>query len=897
VGRGVELDQVKELLSEARLVTLTGAGGIGKTRLALEVGARLLQDYEDGVWLVELAGLTDPTLVPQAVANALGFMSRPGLGPIESLVSLLGARELLCVLDNCEHLIEATARLADIMLKHCPGLRILATSRDVLGVGGEVTCRVPSMPMPAVQRSHTLDELRACETVQLLVQRARAARPGFELNDDNAPSVVRICQRVDGIPLAIELVAARIRGMSMSAIDERIADRFNLVAGGSRVSMPRQRTLQATFDWSHDLLSEEEKRVFRRLSVFVGGFTLDAAEAVYHLDEAEGTDQSSIESLAGLVDKSLVISQEGVDAAGRYRLLEPIRQYAYDRLFEAQEADAARREHAEFYLTLGEDMSRELRGPRQRSAAMARVAEDVDNFRACFGWALSYDPPAALQLGVALERFWAMKSATEGREWMQRALELYDARDSLRAHALYDAAFWAWNCGDFDEARRLGNESLALARGLGSDLYTGQALSALAVVASSERPEGWLAYCRSLCDQAERHIRAADDLEALGRLLNNYGCILQMGGDLINARAKIEEALGLARGRNDIWMITATLESLAQVEYESGETGNAERDWKQVLELAGPLGDQIESARALVGLARLVVASQPERSLLLLGAASSLVKFPDVGDPDMAEVIEDAQRKSQALLGDEVSEAIWHRGTNMSLLEAVRFALGEAALADLATTATPIAGAAQTDDRNAFVREGEFWSLTYQGVAAHLKDSKGLRDIARLLAIPGREVAAVDLASGELVGIAGGTATLGELGLGVEGDGGEALDAEARAQYRARLSDLEEDIAEAEADNDPERTSRAREEREFLLAELRAAVGLGGRSRRVLDPAERARKAVTGRIRDAVSHIETAHPELGRHLRRSVRTGSFCVYDPAEPSDWRLSGGEPGTHP
>jgi predicted ATPase len=304
--------------------------------------------------------IADGTLVPETVASALGFAAQQGLTPTESLIRVLGSRDLLCVLDNCEHLIDAVAQLAHSVLRHCSGLRILATSRDVIGVEGEVTWRVPSMQTPDLRGTHTLGELRGCETVQLLVQRAQAARPGFELNSDNSLSVIRICQRTDGIPLAIELVAARVRGMSVTAIDERIADRFNLVTGGSRVSMPRQRTLQATFDWSYDLLGQEEKRVFRRLSVFAGGFTLDAAEAVCRADEVETTVVPVIDSISSLVDKSLVISQEGAGQAGRYRLLEPIRQYADAQLSDLHESEAVRSRHAQFFLAHRTDVKQTM---------------------------------------------------------------------------------------------------------------------------------------------------------------------------------------------------------------------------------------------------------------------------------------------------------------------------------------------------------------------------------------------------------------------------------------------------------------------------------------------------------------------------------------------------------
>ncbi len=260
VGRESEVEDIAEVVSRAHLVTLTGAGGIGKTRLALEVASRLVSEYEHGVWLVELAGLVDPELVPQTMLTALGSMTHPVKPPIDSLMNFLEARDVLCVLDNCEHLVDACAQLTSELLKHCSGLRILATSRQVLGVDGEVTWPVPSMATPDPERPYTLEDLQRCEAVQLLMQRGDAARPGFRVSDANASSTARICQRLDGIPLAIELVAARLRSMSINAIAERIDDQFTLLVGGSRVAMPRQRTLKATFDWSHGLLGHEEQR-------------------------------------------------------------------------------------------------------------------------------------------------------------------------------------------------------------------------------------------------------------------------------------------------------------------------------------------------------------------------------------------------------------------------------------------------------------------------------------------------------------------------------------------------------------------------------------------------------------------------------------------------------------
>ena len=595
--------------------------------------------------------------------------------------------------------------------------------------------------------------------------------------------------------------------------------------------------------------------------------------------------KSCLVSLTGLVDKSLVVALEGAHGADRYRLLEPIRQYAVERLAQAHESDDVRRLHARYFLDLGDEAFTQLRGSKQR-VWMKRVDNELDNFRTCFGWALGQNPRAALQLAVALERHWIRNSPAEGRDWLTKVLKKHEARDELRARALYNAAFWAWYRGDASESREVAAECLAIAQELQSDLYVGQALMALATAASSDRAEGSLAYSISTFDLAEQHIRLSGDVEALRRLLNNYGCTLHDSGDLAGARAKIDEALALARERDDSTHIAAFLGSLAEIEYASGETESAGAHWKQELAIERELGGGLNAAYAFCGLAQLAMDDQPERSLRLLGAAGALMNT--AGVDEFVKEVAATQARLRALLGDEVSDALLREGAGMSLEEAMRFGLEETGQANRVRVSDRQQPTLAAGNENAFLREGEFWSLTYAGVVARLKDSKGMQDIAQLLRTPGRHVAAIDLSAREAAGIPRGRATVGELGLGIEGDVGAAIDPEARAEYRARLADLEEDIGDAEANNDPERANRAREEREFLLAELGAAFGLGGRSRRLLDPAERARKAVTGRIRDAINHIEAAHPDLGRHLRRSVRTGSFCVYDPPEAGRWRL---------
>lgn len=514
-----------------------------------------------------------------------------------------------------------------------------------------------------------------------------------------------------------------------------------------------------------------------------------------------------------------------------------------------------------------------------------RLTDELDNLRACFAFLVSRDRRAALQLAVALERYWIAFNPSEGRDWLQSALEPGAARDELRAEALYDAAFWAVFRGYFDEARGHALECFDVAQELGSDLHIGLAYAALAVVDGAAAVAQWSEQSLALFERAEQHIRRAGDVEALGRQLNNYGQALSAAGRIREGRAKIEEALALAETRGDTWQLPAFLDSLAAVEAASGESAAARAHWRQVLE--SEFADRPVMASALTGLAGLALSDErPQRYLPLLGAASSLLKAAGIVDADIAAMIEEGQRRSRASLGERASEALWQSGIAMTREEAIRFALDECG--SLSGDESPMDGAPRETTENGFVREGELWLVTYRGTAARIRDSKGVRDIARLLTTPSVDVAAVDLAGGDGFRAGGSPAAASGLELSTPGHAGEVLDAQAREQYRARLRDLEEEVAEAESGNDPERASRARDEQEFLLAELRAAVGLSGRPRLALDPAERARKAVTARIRDAIGHIEVAHPPLGRHLRHSVRTGSFCAYDPAEPIPWRV---------
>src|SRR6266567_4565710 len=364
IGREEDIPTIRQRLAEIQtgLLTLTGAGGCGKSRLAVEVAYGVRDQYPDGVWLVELAPLSEPSLVDNAVAAVLGVRERAGQSLRDCLRAFLQPKVLLLVLDNCEHLVEACAHLTDALLRTCPGLRILATSREPLHTSAEVTWRVPPLAAPDGQRILTVDELVAYSAVQLFVTRAQAVRPDFSLGPETAAGIARVCARLEGMPLALELAAARTRALGISQIAARLDEDFRILVGGSRTAHSRQQTLEATLEWSHRLLTDDEPVLFRRLSVFAGGFDLNAAEQVCRGDDIDATEVLDV--LTRLVDKSLVVAEERAGHA-RYRMLEPIRQYARSRLAEAGEDVSARRQHAAYFRALAERAEPELWGPDQ----------------------------------------------------------------------------------------------------------------------------------------------------------------------------------------------------------------------------------------------------------------------------------------------------------------------------------------------------------------------------------------------------------------------------------------------------------------------------------------------------------------------------------------------------
>ena len=507
VGREEESAELAKLLAGSRMVTLAGVGGAGKTRLAIQTAAELVPEYPDGVWLVELAPLTDTDRIYDNVLSALRIEAKAAEDPADTLHRFLVDKELLLILDNCEHLVTAAARLAETALAAGSGITILATSREMLGVPGEYTLPVPSLAAPDSLESELRAALLRYPAVRLFSERGELAKRGWRLTSENAAAVVQICQRLDGMPLAIELAAARLRMMPAEQIASRLDDRFRLLTGGSRTALPRQQTLEAAIDWSHELLSDEEKTLFARLAVFMGGFTLDAAEAVCGVDPLDGYEV--LEHLGHLVDKSLVQVDDTEEGGVRYRMLETLRQYARQRLAESGEVEQMRRAHAEHFVGLAEEAAPHLRG-EDEAYWLGRLEAELDNLRQGIGWSLEAGEASTAQRIVgALHRFFIQRYRfVEGLAWAERAVAASDRDTAERAKSLVTAGTLAQIAGDWTRTHLL-DEAIRIAEKQGLDEVLGTALNNRANAASAAGELG----------QAEELLRRSLDLA------------LDMGGD------------------------------------------------------------------------------------------------------------------------------------------------------------------------------------------------------------------------------------------------------------------------------------------------------------------------------------------------------------------------------
>src|SRR5215218_6543617 len=681
IGRDRERLEVKRLLAMTRLLTLTGAGGCGKTRLALEVARDLVGAYPDGVWLVDLAPLSEAELVPQAVAQALGVREQPGRPLVQTLKDTARSRKMLLVVDNCEHLVEAVVGLVDSLLDSCLGLRVLATSRETLNAAGEVTWVVPSLTVPHSRQevAYTHQELEAYESVRLFVDRAHQRKPSFELTLRNGQAVAQVCRRLEGIPLAIELAVGRMGVLSAEQLALRLEDSLKLLTGG-RTADPRHRTLRATLEWSYELLSEPERTLFRRLSVFAGGWTLEAAEEVSSGEDIEQDDVLDI--LSKLVDKSLVVAEAspGVEGELRYRMLEPIRQYCQERLQESGEADATRDRHAASFLALAEKAGPELRGPRQ-IPWLKRLDTEQDNVRAAMTWLLEQgESEKAARIGWSLWLFWWMHGHfTEGRRWMEQALAKGVSMPAApRAKALYVAGTMADGQADRRSAEPLLEESLVLFRELKDKLGSAFALCGAGLVAVGQgRYERGIALFQEAVDL---HLKLGERWAA--SVVFSFLAVGWFGqGDSSRAKRVAEQGLELAREVGAAEAICVACFAGAMVAQAERENERARGLLQEGMVHAAEAGNETNVAYCLEGLAALAASEGSQaRAGRLWGAAEALLEQIEVTAyiyaPDRS-AYQDRVRAARAQLGEAAWQAAWSEGREMTPEQAVGYALSE----------------------------------------------------------------------------------------------------------------------------------------------------------------------------------------------------------------------------
>jgi predicted ATPase/DNA-binding SARP family transcriptional activator/DNA-binding CsgD family transcriptional regulator/Tfp pilus assembly protein PilF len=717
VGRERERLEVKRLLAMTRLLTLTGAGGCGKTRLALKVATDLVGAYPDGVWLVDLAPLADAELVPQAVAQTLGVREQPGRPLTETLEDALRTRKMLLVVDNCEHLIEAVVGLVDTILDSCPSLRVLATSRETLSAAGEVAWVVPSLTVPGACQgeAYTPQVLEAYESVRLFVERACQRDPSFVLTSRNGQAVAQVCRRLEGIPLAIELAAGRMGMLSAEQLTLRLEDSLKVLTGG-RTADPRHRTLRATLEWSHELLSEPERVLFRRLSVFAGGWTLEAAEEVC---SGEGIEQDDVlELLSELMDKSLAVTEAGEEGVPRFRMLEPVRQYGQERLKEESgKAERLPEHHAQYYLALAEEAEPELEGADQ-IRWMDRLETEHDNLRAALSWAFKGgQAELGLRLAGALRLFWVGRSHySEGRRWYEEGLKRGDsASQSVRANALVGAGFFMASLGDLELAiepleeslalyrqvgdRRgatclrllgtimfeLGNweraealleEGLVLARESGSIRDTCNALSTLAYMAACR---GDLERAKALGEESLAVAREAGDTTAASLASNYLAVTAMLGGDYERAQAQFEATLETTRITGNRKGQATALNNLGLVALCRGAYARAAKLSSESLRLSEESLDHQLVTWSLDALAA-VWGQQGHvgRAARLWGAAEVLREASDFSQPpDDKRVLEPFLEAARSRLDEAAFQAAWEEGRAMTEEQAIGYALSE----------------------------------------------------------------------------------------------------------------------------------------------------------------------------------------------------------------------------
>ncbi len=683
IGREHEMAEIKRLLTSSRLLTLTGSGGTGKTRISLQVGADLLDAYKDGVWLSELAPLTDPALVVQTVASDLGVREEPGRPLIQTLAENLRNKHLLLILDNCEHVLPTVDELADTLIRQGTRLQILASSREPLNIRGEQIYRIPSLSLPDLSQPVLPESLLDFEATQLFVERARAVSFSFAPSEANASAVAAICRRLDGIPLAIELAAARVRSLAVEEIYDRLDNCFRILTGGSRTALPRQQTLRALVDWSHELLNDREKSLLARLAVFSGGWTLAAAEEVCSDGSPEAEyleDWEILDLLTALADKSLIVYEPANEGEGRYLMLETVRQYAAEKLRDAGVEAFVRARHCRCFLGFAERAEPEfLKSDQARWIEL--VEADHDNLRG----ALEFSHQDAtlgdveLRLTGVLWRFWFFSSyLKEGREQIARAVERPEEANqtAARAKSLIGLGVIAYFQGDLAAAHSACLLSLEHARRVGDTWAEGVALIIIGVLANYE---GDIDTARQNFEASLALAQKEHDLWLEAIALADLGFVALQEGRYPEAAGLCEKSLALARAVGEKWCIFNSLYSLGLIRIVGGDLGTARELFKEAMSISRELGHRISVAHCMDGLAGAWGAQgDVERAALLFGAAAAWREKIGAAVPYAFRFGYDRNIGAvREALGEDRFNVKWSEGQLMTFEQAIEFALSE----------------------------------------------------------------------------------------------------------------------------------------------------------------------------------------------------------------------------
>lgn len=749
IGRAREKAALQGMLLANRLVTLTGPGGAGKTRLALEVAAELLPAFPDGVFFVSLATARDPALVLARIAQALGLQENDAQPLRDRLRLYLRDRKVLLLLDNFEQVAAAAPDVA-ALLRACPQLTILVTSRSVLHVLGETEFPLSPLQLPDLKQLPPLEELARYEAIDLFVQRARALNPSFALDEDNAPVIAEICVRLDGLPLAIELAAARTRALSPRALLARLSHRFELLTGGARDLPEHQRTLRDTIAWSYDLLAPPERTLFRRLSVFAGGFDLEAAERLGHIGEPVDV----VNGIVALIDESLLLRVDPPQGEPRYAMLETIREFGLEQLDQTDEAEAIRTAHAQYYLELAERAEPQLKTEAQL-VWLARLETEQENFRAALQWSLASPEriETALRLVVALGAFWALRTyLSEGRRWLERVLaqaatqpRTDPAFRRLHAWAAFRAATLAEFQGDLAAGHAWLQMALEEARALGDASLVGYCLVHLAPAAMGR---GDLAAARAMLEEALGHHRSVDDRWGMAGALGLLGLALAIDGDIEAGRARAEEGARLARTTGDRWRIATSLFHLYMLMLDRAHERERRALLEECLAYFAEVGDRWGMGKQLFGLAVLArldgdrkrAAAFRRRAVTMFAELGREPAYQTVGyGPPAVPLL---QRYADARLrlawrqeGLALARAAGAGAAVLDFLEAVAVsAAGVATDAATARLAVQWLGAAESARQQQTAKRNPAWEPTYNAGLAMLRQRLGEAEFAAAFA-------------------------------------------------------------------------------------------------------------------------------------------------------------------